>query len=98
MLNFVEFLHRLSNLLGGLVVAELPCLGEHGDVRWRVDFFKDHFHLVQESESLAALALHDLVDGCRVELDAKVAEGGLKSLEVFHAVRIDISAGSVTNL
>jgi len=73
MLYFIKFLHRFGNFLSGLVITELPCFGEYGDVRWRVDFFKNHFHLVQESESLAAFALHNLVDGRRVELYAKVA-------------------------
>lgn len=69
MLNFVEFFHGLGDLLGGLVVTELPGLRQHGNVCWRVDLLEDHLHLVKQPQSDAAFALHDLVDGRGVKLD-----------------------------
>lgn len=48
MLNFVKFFHGLGDLLGGLVVTKLPGLGQHGNIRWRVDLLKDHLHLIKQ--------------------------------------------------
>jgi len=61
-----------ANLHGGLRVPVLAGLSKNGDVGWRVNLLEDHLELVQQSQGVATLLLHDLVDTLRVELDLQI--------------------------
>jgi hypothetical protein len=54
------------------------------DVSWRVDLLKRHLELVEQSESDAALLLHDLVDHLAVEVDFQVPQRLLYLREVVY--------------
>lgn len=61
-----------TDLQSRLVVAHLSCLTKNSDVGRRVDLLQNHLDLVKQSESVASLLLHDLVDESGVELDVEV--------------------------
>lgn len=78
-----------SNLESWLVVTHLSRLPQDSDVSWRVHFLQDHLDLVEQSQCIASLLLHNAVDQARVKLDVQVSEGWLQLLEVLH-LRADV--------
>lgn len=86
-LHFVVLLLGVGDFLGGLIVAELAGLSEHGDVRDWVHLLQAHLQLIEEAESNSSLPLHDLVNHLGVELDVQIAQGRLQLLKVLQTVR-----------
>jgi hypothetical protein len=82
-LHFVVTALVGANLECRLVVTHLTGLAEDSDIGRRVDLLQDHLDLVQQSESVATLLLHDLVDQAGVELDIEVAQCWLQLFKVL---------------
>ena len=66
------------------VESKLLTLGQHGDISGRIYALKHLLELVEETECVATLLLHDLVDHLRVELDLQVAQRWLELFKVRH--------------
>ena len=71
-LHLIVGLLLRSNLHGGLRVSVFAGLSKDGDVSWRINLLEDHLELVKQSQGVATLLLHDLIDTLRVELDLQV--------------------------
>ena len=67
--HFVIFRLGKGNPLSGLVVSERPSLRHDRDVRGRVYLLEHHLELVEQSQSLASLSFHDLLDSAGRKLD-----------------------------
>lgn len=69
-----------------MVITEGASLGHDADVSRWVDLLEDHFKLVEQTEGLTSLAVHNLFNCLAVELDIKTSEGGFKFLKVHDKV------------
>lgn len=67
--DIIIFRLRESDPLRWLVVTESASFSHDRDVSRWVDLLEYHFELVEETESLAAFAFHNLFNCFTVELD-----------------------------
>lgn len=84
--DIVVFGFRHRDSLCGLVVAKGTSLGHDGDVSRWVDLLEHHLELVEQTEGLASLAVHNLLNSLAVELNVEGSKSGLQLFEIHHEV------------
>ena len=85
-----------GDALRRLVVAKRARLGHNADVSGRVHLLEHHLELVEKSERLTTLSVHNLLNSLAVELDVEAPERGLQLLKVHHEVASRIPSSVIT--